>query len=460
MAVARPEPPAQEDEAGAGLTEELIQEIDAALAEGVTEQAADRARELHVADQADLLEQLTAERREALVEQLRPLEPELLTWLDETLREEVIDQIGADEAAAAIAELETDDAIDVLQDLDEATQIHVLATLDAADRVAVKEGLGYPEDSAGRLMQRDLVAVPEFWTVGQTIDYLRNKQELPDEFYDLFIVNPRFQPVGAIPLSRILRSKRGVLLAELKLKDMHRIPAALDQEEVAFRFRQYGLVSAPVVNDAGRLLGVITVDDIVHVIEEEAEEDILRLGGVSETDLFQPPLKTGMARFPWLLVNLGTAVVASLVIALFDDVIDRVVALAVLMPIVASMGGNGGTQTVTVVVRGLAMHEITPANATRILVKEFIVGGMNGALFMIIGVGLATIWYGDPMLGILFGLALLLALVFGSLAGVLIPLLVDRLGLDPAVSSGVFLTTVTDVVAFFSFLGLATLYLL
>jgi magnesium transporter len=460
MAAARPETPIREDEPGAGLTEELIQEVDAALAEGANEHAAGLARKLHVADQADLLEQLTAERRQALVDQLRPLEPVLLTWLDETLREEVIDQIGADEAAAAIAELETDDAIDVLQDLDEAAQIHVLATLDAADRVAVKEGLGFPEDSAGRLMQRDLVAVPEFWTVGQTIDYLRNKRDLPDEFYDIFIVNPRFQPVGAIPLSRVLRSRRGVLLTELRLKEMYRIPAALDQEEVAFRFRQYGLVSAPVVNDAGRLLGMITVDDVVHVIEEEAEEDIMRLGGVSETDLFQPPLKTGMARFPWLLVNLGTAVLASLVIALFDDVIDQVVALAVLMPIVASMGGNGGTQTVTVVVRGLAMHEITPANATRILTKEFLVGSLNGIVFLVIGVALATIWYGDPMLGVLFGLALLLALVFGTLAGVLIPLLIDRLGLDPAVSSGVFLTTVTDVVAFFSFLGLAALYLL
>jgi magnesium transporter len=309
-------------------------------------------------------------------------------------------------------------------------------------------------------MQRDFVAAPEFWTVGQTIDYLRASPNLPDDFYDIYIINPRYEPVGSIPLSKVLRSKRGVLLTELKLKELHLIPAVMDQEEVGFQFRQYGLVSAPVVNEAGRLLGVITVDDVVHVIEEEAEEDILRLGGLSETDIFASPLRTGMRRFPWLLINLGTAILASGVIAMFEEEISQVVALAVLMPIVASMGGNGGTQTVTVVVRALATREITPANALRVLGKEFVVGGLNGVLFLVTGVLVAMLWFGNPMLGVLFGIALLITLVFAGLAGVAIPIVFDRLGVDPAVASGVFMTTVTDVVGFLSFLGLASLYLL
>jgi magnesium transporter len=309
-------------------------------------------------------------------------------------------------------------------------------------------------------MQRELVAAPEFWTVGQTIDYLRTKPDLPDDFYDIYIINPRFQPVGSIPVSKVLRSKRGVLLTELKLKELHLVSVNTDQEEVAFMFRQYGLVSAPVVDPSNRLLGVITVDDVVHVLEEEAEEDILGLAGVQEGDIFASPWQTGLRRFPWLLVNLGTAILASIVIAQFEDAIEKVVALAVLMPIVASMGGNGGTQTVTVVVRALATREITAANALRVLGKELVVGSLNGVLFLITGVLVAVLWFGDPMLGVLFGIALLITLIFAGLAGVAIPIVFDRLGVDPAVASGVFMTTVTDVVGFLSFLGLASLYLL
>jgi magnesium transporter len=443
------------------LSDELIRSVDDALREGETARAAEIALELHVADQADLLEQLGREERAALIGELKPqLDPELLTYLDDIVRGEVLELLGPEEAGAAIAQLDTDDAIEVLGDLDEAEQLALLQTLPLPERAAVEQGLTYPEDSAGRLMQRDFVAAPEFWTVGQTIDYLRSSPNLPDDFYDIYIVNPRFEPIGSVPLSKVMRSKRGVLLTELKLKELHRIPVDMDQEEVGFQFRQYGLVSAPVVTPSGRLLGVITVDDVVHVIEEEAEEDIMRLGGVSETDIFASPLQTGLRRFPWLLINLGTAVLASVVIAMFEDAIEQVVALAVLMPIVASMGGNGGTQTVTVVVRALATHEITPANALRVLSKEFVVGGLNGLLFLITGVLVAVLWFGDPMLGVLFGIALLITLIFAGLAGVLIPVVFDRLGVDPAVASGVFMTTVTDVVGFLSFLGLATLYLL
>jgi magnesium transporter len=455
------EPPPDEEEREEDLFERRIREVQEALDEDQVDSALELTLALHVADQADLLEQLGYDERRTLVEGMRArFDPELLTHLAESIRVEVIELLGRKEAGAAIAELETDDAIEVLSDLDEDEQIALLQTLPMPERAAVEQGLTYPEDSAGRLMQREVVSIPEFWTVGQTIDYLRAKADLPDEFYDLYIVNPRFEPVGSIPLSKVIRSKRGVLLTELKMKELHLIPVDLDQEEVGFRFRQYGLVSAPVVNSANRLLGVITVDDVVHVIEEEVEEDILKLGGVSETDIFRTPLRTGLHRFPWLLVNLGTAILASIVIAQFEAAIAQVVALAVLMPIVASMGGNGGTQTVTVVVRALATREVTPANAMRVLGKELVVGGLNGFLFLLVGVLLALAWFGDPMLGVLFGLALLITLIFAGVAGVAIPLLLERLGLDPAVSASVFLTTVTDVVGFFSFLGLATLYLL
>jgi magnesium transporter len=453
--------PEPQTEGHAAPLDELIRTVRDRLDEGKAENAAELVKPLHVADQADLIEQLGREERAALVDALKPdLDPELLTHLDESVRAEVLDLLGPKEAGEAIAQLETDDAVEVLQDLDPEEQIALLATLPMPDRAAVEQGLAFPEDSAGRLMQREVVAVPEFWTVGQAIDYLRAKPDLPDEFYDIYIVNPRFEPVGSIPLSRVLRSRRGVLLRELRMKEQHLIPVEMDQEEVGFQFRQYGLVSAPVVNQAGRLLGVITVDDVVHVIEEEAEEDILRLGGVQETDIFARPVQTSLHRFPWLLINLGTAILASIVIALFERAIQQVVALAVLMPIVASMGGNGGTQTVTIVVRALATREITPANTLRVFGKELLVGGLNGVLFLIIGMLVAVVWFGNPLLGALFGAALLITLIFAGAAGVAIPIAFERFGLDPAVTSGVFLTTVTDVVGFLSFLGLASLFLL
>jgi magnesium transporter len=451
----------QPAEHGGGLSEDLIHEIRERIEAGALGEAATLTTALHVADQADLLEQLGREERAVLVSEFRDqLDPELLTHLDETVRAEIFEILSPEEVGAAIAQLDTDDVIEVLEDLDELEQAALLESLPMPERVAVEQGLTYPEDSAGRLMQRQLVAAPEFWTVGQTIDYLRADADLPDDFYDIYIVDPKFCPVGSIPLSKILRSKRNVHLNDLTMKELHLVPVAMDQEEVGFRFSQYDLVSAPVVDDDGRLVGVITIDDVVEVIEEEAEEDILRLGGVSETDIFASPIKTSMRRFPWLLINLGTAILASVVIAQFEDAIGKIVALAVLMPIVASMGGNAGTQTLTVVVRALAVREVTAANAFRVLIKEFLAGSVNGLLFMAAGLAITFLWYQDPTLGILFGVAMIVTLVAGVLAGVCIPLLLDRLGFDPAVSSGVFLTTVTDVVGFFAFLGLASVYLL
>jgi len=445
----------------AELTDELIWAIRASVDVGASSEAAALASTLHVADQADLLEQLGRDQRIALVTEFRDeLDPELLAHLDETVRAEILDLLSPEEVGAAIAQLETDDAIELLEDLDEPEQSALLEAIPMPERTAVEQGLTYPEDSAGRLMQRQLVAAPEFWTVGQTIDYLRVDDGLPDDFFDIYIVDPKFRPVGSIPLSRVLRSKRDVHLNDLTMKELHTVPVDMDQEKVGFRFSRYDLVSVPVVDPDGRLLGVITVDDVVEVIEEEAEEDILRLGGVSETDIFASPLKTSFRRSPWLLINLATAILASIVIAQFEGAIGQVVALAVLMPIVASMGGNAGTQTLTVVVRALAVREVTATNAVRVLLKEFLAGGINGVLFMAAGAAVALFWYGDPMLGLLFGMAMIVTLVAGVVAGVCIPLLLDKLGFDPAVSSGVFLTTVTDVVGFFSFLGLAALYLL
>ncbi|MGH6895209.1 MAG: magnesium transporter [Geminicoccaceae bacterium] len=462
MTEAATEPrPNTEPEPQAGVSEELVRAVEHALDEGEVERAAELVAALHAADQADLLEQLGQDERASLVAELKPkLDPELLTHLDETLREEVLGQLSPEETGAAIAQLDTDDAIEVLGDLDEAEQIAILQTLPMPERAAVEQGLTYPEDSAGRLMQRELVAAPEFWTVGQTIDYLRAKPDLPDDFYDIYIVNPRFEPVGSIPLSKVVRSRRGVLLTELKLKELHLIPFDMDQEEVSFVFRQYGLVSAPVVDANRRLLGVITVDDVVHVIEEEAEEDILNLGGVPEADLFVSPLRTSMRRVPWLLLNLGTATLAALVIAQFADAIDALVVLAVLMPIVAALGGNAAIQALSVTVRALAMRQVTRANAWRVLGKELLVGGMNGAVVFLAGLALVIGWFGQLELALVFGAGIVLTITIAALAGAAVPIVLDRFGLDPAVASSVFVTTITDVFAFFVFLGLAAVYLL
>jgi magnesium transporter len=443
------------------LSEELTEAVQEALEQGDAERAASLAAPLHVADQADLLEQLGRENRATLVAELEPqLDPELLTYLDETVREEVLDQLGPQQAGAAIAQLETDDAIEILEDLDPAEQMALLETLPMPERVAVEAGLAYPEDSAGRLMQRDFVAAPEFWSVGQTIDYLRANPNLPDDFYDLYIINPRYEPVGSIPLSKVVRNKRGVLLTELKLKELHLIPVELDQEKVGFMFRQYGLVSAPVVDLNGRMLGVITVDDVVDVIEEEAQEDILRLTGVAEAGVFAPTLQTSLRRVPWLLVNLVTAALAALVVAQFADAIDRLVVLAVLMPIVAALGGNAAMQAVTVTVRALAIRQITRANALRVLGKELAVGGLNGLVLLVASLVLVLAWFGEFWLGVIFSAGVVLTIIVAALVGVTVPLVLDRLGIDPAVASSVFAMTVTDMFGFFAFLGLASLYLL
>ena len=444
-----------------GLDDALVVEVREALDRGEETLAAGLAAALHAADQADLLQLLDPQERAALVRSLgETLDPETLSHLDEDVRDEVIEQLGPSVTGSVLARLETDDAVEVLEDLDADDQAAILAELPAPDRVLIETALAFPEESAGRLMQREVVAVPSHWTVGQAIDYLRATPDLPDDFYDIIIVDPRYHPVASVPLSKVLRGRRATPLMELGNEALRLIPVDMNQEKVAFIFRQYGLVSAPVVSAEGRLLGVITVDDVVDVMDEEAEDDILKLGGVQETDMFAPPLRTGLKRLPWLLVNLGTALLGAAVIAHFEGAIERIVLLAALLPMVGSLGGNAGTQAMTVAVRSIAVKELTAANAWRTLLKELVVGALNGTTFLALGAALVLLWMGDVPLALVFGAAMAINLVVANVAGLLIPLAINRLGLDPAVSSGVFLTCVTDLVGFLALLGMSAWILL
>ena len=444
-----------------GLSVELVFAVQDALSEERVAEVEELVGDLHEADAADLLESLNREERKLLVELLGvTFDPEILPYLDASVREEVIEWLGPTGLARAVSELDSDDAVEVFEDLDEEFQHRILSQLPQAHRMVLEEGLSYPEDSAGRLMQREFVVVPSAWTVGETIDYMRAAKDLPDDFYDIYIVNPKHHPIGFLPLSRIMRTKRHVRLTQFMETDMKTIPLTMDQEDVAYLFRQYGLVSAPVVDDPGRLLGVITVDDVVHIIDEEAGDDIMKLGGVSEPDLYSAVLDTTKARFAWLVVNLLTAILASAVIGLFDATIEQIVALAILMPIVASMGGNAGTQTLTVAVRSLAMKDLTEANATRFIGKELLVGSINGVLFAVLAGGVTWLWFGSAPLGMVIAAAMVINMVVAGLSGTLIPLGLEKVGIDPAVASSVFLTTVTDVIGFFAFLGLAAAFLL
>ena len=442
------------------VSDELVEAVGDTLERGDTEAVSGLLQPLHVADLADLLEYLTKDERQLAVTIMGPsMDPEVLAHLDPAIREEVIEQIGPRGLVRALSELDSDDAVDVFEDLDEDFQHRILAALPREYRLLLEESLSYPEDSAGRLMQREIVVVPSAWSVGETIDFMREAEDLPDDFYDLFIVNPKHHPIGSIPLSRVLRTRRPIRVTEIMETELYQIPVTMGQEDVAYLFRQYGLVSAPVVDDAGRLIGVITVDDVVHVIDEEAEDDLMKLGGLSEVDLYSAAIDTAKSRFSWLVVNLMTAILASAVIGLFEDTIERVVALAVLMPIVASMGGNAGTQTVTVAVRAIAMKDLTAANAWRFVGKEVLVGCFNGIMFAVLTGGVAWVWFDSLSLGILMGVAMIVNMVVAGLAGTMIPLGLEKLGVDPAIASSVFLTTVTDVVGFFAFLGLAALFL-
>ena len=417
---------------------------------------------LHPADQADMLERLSNKKLNLFLTILgRSLDPEVLVYLDHNVQEKVFNILGPKVLAKAIPELHSDDAVEILQELEEKDRNVVIKQLPKADRILVEEALSYPEYSAGRLMQREFLAFPGNWTVGQTIDHMRaNPQDEEDSFYSIYIVDPAHRLMGVISLSKLLSAKRPVRLNDLMELKPRNVNVETDQEEVALLFQQYGLVNMPVVDNADRLLGVIIVDDIVDVINEEAEEDLQGLTGVSDLSITSSFLETAKGRFSWLILNMFTAVLASSVIGLFQEEIEKLVALAVLMPIVASMGGNAGTQTVTVAVRALATRQLNYSNLQKFVLKETWVGMINGFLFALLSIVLAYLWFGDKEIAIIMGLAMIANLLFAGVLGTLIPLTLEKFKIDPAISSSVFLTTATDVIGFFTFLGLSALVIL
>lgn len=415
----------------------------------------------HAADIADLLEQINSKERAAFVALWgKDFDGEVLAEIDEGLLGDVFEKLSDEVVFEAVKDLDTDDVVDLIEDLDEPQQERILEALEDSDRVAVEQALSYPELSAGRLMQRELVMAPTHWTVGEAIDYLRSEKDLPDQFYDVVMVDPKLKPVGKVALSRLVSSSRVTKLTDIMEEEFRTIPVLQSQEDVAYAFNQYNMISAPVVDMDNRLVGLITMDDAMEVLDDHAEEDIKRLAGVGDESLIDTILATTRLRFPWLAVNLVTSILASIVIAQFAETIEAIVALAVLMPIVASMGGNGGTQTLTVAVRALATKDLTPANAWRVIRRELSVGLLNGLIFALIIGLVGYYWYGSSMLGIVLGVAMVVNMVVAGLAGILVPLGLDKVGIDPALASGAFVTTVTDIVGFFAFLGLAAAFLL
>ena len=413
--------------------------------------------DLHQSELGDLLEALHPDQRRALVELLgADFDFSALTEVDEVIRLDIVENLPNAQIAQAVQELDSDDAVYILEDLDEEDQDEILSQLPFTERIRLRRSLDYPEETAGRRMQTEFVAVPPFWTVGQTIDYMREDKNLPDRFSQIFVIDPTFKLVGAVDLDQILRSRRNVKVEEIMYETRHAIPATMDQEEAAREFEQYDLLSAAVVDENERLVGVLTIDDVVDVIQQEAEEDLLRMGGVGDEELSDNIFSTSRSRVPWLLINLFTAFLAASVIGLFDRTIEHIVALAVLMPIVAGMGGNAGSQTMTVTVRALATKDLDIYNAGRIIRREMGVGFINGIVFAILIGCVAATWFRDPNLGGIIAAAMIINMFVAALAGILIPLLLDRFKIDPAVASAVFVTTVTDVVGFFAFLGLAT----
>lgn len=440
------------------LRADFVRDILWRVEEGDDAGARALATPLHPADLADLFELAPADRRDALAAALGDLvDGDVLAEMNDHVREELVDELTAAQVATLTSELDTDDAVAIIEDLEGPEQAAVLRALDPDDRAAIEAALSYPEESAGRLMQRELIAVPEHLTVGRVIDWLRENEALTTDFWEVFVVDPSHRPIGTCQLSWILRTPRDIAIADVMKREQTLIPVDMDQEEVALRFQKYALISAAVIDESGRLVGMITVDDIVHVISQEAGEDILRLSGAGDGDINEPVLLTVRTRLTWLIVNLGTAILAASVVGLFQAEIAAFALLAVLMPIVSGMGGNAGTQTLAVAVRALATNQLTSSNTLRMFGRELLIAVANGsALGVLIGGGVALL-YDNPMLGLVMGAAMLLNNLVAGLFGILVPVVLDRRDIDPAVSSAVFVTAMTDVMGFFSFLGLAKL---
>jgi magnesium transporter len=447
-------------EADGTLRDEFVERVAQAIDAGDAAQLRDLVGDLHQADVGDLIEALDTDLRPRLVELMGDdFDFSALTEVDDTVREEILEELATETVAEGVRDLDSDDAVTILEDLPKDEQAEILRQFPVSERAALARSLDSPERSAGRRMQTEFIAVGPQWTVGQTIDYMRETPDLPDRFWELFVVDADGVLVGSVALDHLLRTKRPVPISEILDDEIHPVRVTDDQEEVARLFERYDLVSVPVIGADNRLVGVITFDDIVDVIEEEAEEDIKALGGVGrEEELSDSVLTITRGRFPWLFANLLTALLASWVIRQFEGSIEKMVALAVLMPIVASMGGNAGTQTMTVAVRALATRELSSANVGRVIRRELLVGALNGLCFALIMGAIAFSWFHVSDLGLVMALAMVTVLVAAALGGILIPLVLAKLGVDPAVSSGPFVTTVTDVVGFFSFLGIATLW--
>jgi magnesium transporter len=432
-----------------------------ALDRGDAERLSELLGALRPADVADLMGFLSAGDREEVLAHLDPEAlAEVLSELDTEIREDILEHVPSPILAKALGEMDSDDAVDVVEDLEDDKRAQVLAAMPEMERAAIETSLAYEEETAGRLMQREVVWAPQFWTVGQTIDHFRREgDELPELFFDVYVVDPSHKPVGAVPVSHLLRTRRDTPIAQI-MEPVSEIPVEMDQEEVAYIFDKYHLISAPVVEPGGRLVGQITVDDIVGVIQEESEEDILALAGVSDAGRDASVAETVRTRLPWLLVNTVTAALAASVIGAFQGEITKLVTLAMLMPIVASLGGNAGTQTLAVAVRGLANRELSAANAVRTVLRELVVGLANGLSLGALMGGVSYLLFHDPRLSLTFGLALIVNLFVAALAGAMVPLALEKFGRDPAVSSSVFVTFVTDFTGFFAFLGLAAVILL
>jgi len=441
----------------------IVAGVVGAIADGDGSLIARLTDELHPADAADVLEQLSWDQFEqALKLAPRAFAPEILAELNEDFLAEALNFLPAEQLAQAVAELDSDDATALVEELGEARRAEVLAAVPERDRQEVEAGLSFDEETAGRLMQHEFAAAPEFWTVGDAIDHLRQagEDDLPETFFEIYVIDPKFRPLGAVPLSTLMRKHRDVRLCDIMVALRVKVSPEIDQEEAAYLFEKYHLHQAPVVDEAGRLKGMLTVDDMVEVIKEESKEDLLALAGVSEANLAQTVFEQVKARAPWLFVTLATAIGASVVISLFTDTIERVVALAVLMPIVSALGGSVGAQAVAVVVSAIAARELTPANTRRAIAREAGAAVIIGLIFAALLAGVTAFWYGGTQLPLVIGVALALTILWGGVIGILAPLALRRLGADPAVASTVFVTATTDMVGFFLFLGLATAVLL
>ncbi len=416
---------------------------------------------LHVADIADIIEQAPADEREDIIKLWGSnIDALVLTELDDGVRNEILEYVPYSVLVRALQELDSDDLVYVIEDLEAEKRETLMGALNRTDREAVSQSLSYPEESAGRLMQREVVLAPEHWTVGDAVDFMRATTDLPEDFHNVFVVSPTMKPIGAVRLSKIMASKRDEPMKSLMAEDLLIFNVETNQAEVAYAFNQYQSLSAPVTDNDGRIVGVIKIEDALEISAEEAEEDIKRLAGVGDEELTDSIWETTKLRFPWLLVNLITSILASIIIGLFSGTIEAIVALAVLMPIVASMGGNGGTQTLTVAVRALATKDLTGTNARRIVLREVMVGLLNGIAFAVIMGVIGYFWFDWFELSYVIMLAMVVNMCIAGLAGILIPIALERLKADPALASSVFVTTVTDVVGFFVFLGLATVFLL